>query len=515
MSERALSGNRHLSRQGLTAQVLDVMALTDDPLWQPKDLGKPLPDDPHACSVAMPTWDSVIGYEEGHQKILKKLRCGYPRFLINDFVDRLFSSATQACAEEGETALVFPRRTIAQRAQRFVELQSRAASRIASYEDLHALVIEDSLKKVALEYWRYTGEVTSSRLAEDTLAGNVQPADPHLIYELSQILAGYAGAEASDVFLFESGMAGIFSAHRAITQLFPGKKTLQMEFPYVDAMRVQQNFGSGVVYLNTSAGEDFDEALQRIRRGEFSAVFCEIASNPLLRCIDLPEVASACRAGGVILIVDDTVSSNYNVDALAHADIVTTSLTKWTSGRGDVMAGQVTLNRNSPAYSDLHSLFSEFTATQRLYTGDAAILLRNVKTFHPRISQVNKNGEALYEFLKNRPDIDQVWYPKEDTVYRYESVKTPHGGYGGLISFQIKGAEKRAQTFYDALEVCKGPGLGTEFTLVCPYTLLAHYDDLEWAADCGVPRNLIRVSCGTEDTELLVSRFEKAFDVLS
>ena len=54
------------------------------------------------------------------------------------------------------------------------------------------------------------------------------------------------------------------------------------------------------------------------------------------------------------------------------------------------------------------------------------------------------------------------------------------------------------QAFYNALAVSKGPSLGTTFTLVCPYTLLAHYTELDWAAQYGVHADLIRVSVGTE-----------------
>jgi cystathionine gamma-synthase len=66
---------------------------------------------------------------------------------------------------------------------------------------------------------------------------------------------------------------------------------------------------------------------------------------------------------------------------------------------------------------------------------------------------------------------------------------------------------------FDALQVCKGPSFGTPFTLACPYTLLAHYTELEWAEACGVPPELIRVSCGVEETAGLLARFAKALEL--
>jgi len=87
---------------------------------------------------------------------------------------------------------------------------------------------------------------------------------------------------------------------------------------------------------------------------------------------------------------------------------------------------------------------------------------------------------------------------------------TENGGYGGLISITLKNP-KKAPAFYDALQVSKGPSLGTEFTLACPYTLLAHYDELDWAESHDVTPNLLRFSIGREPLEELIARFEDAF----
>ncbi|MFM2242487.1 MAG: hypothetical protein RLZ97_1342, partial [Verrucomicrobiota bacterium] len=63
------------------------------PAWGIDDLGVPLPDSPHACSVCLPTWNSVVGYEEGRDKVMGRLRAGYPRFFRNSWVARLTAMA--------------------------------------------------------------------------------------------------------------------------------------------------------------------------------------------------------------------------------------------------------------------------------------------------------------------------------------------------------------------------------------------------------------------------------------
>ena len=86
----------------------------------------------------------------------------------------------------------------------------------------------------------------------------------------------------------------------------------------------------------------------------------------------------------------------------------------------------------------------------------------------------------------------------------------PGAGHGCLLSFVLKEGESKAQRVFDALRVSKGPSLGTHFTLACPYTQLAHYDELGWAAGCGVPAHLLRVSVGLEDSDELWGRFREA-----
>tara|TARA_B110000879_G_C11103481_1_gene484184 strand:- start:960 stop:1349 length:390 start_codon:yes stop_codon:yes gene_type:complete len=123
----------------------------------------------------------------------------------------------------------------------------------------------------------------------------------------------------------------------------------------------------------------------------------------------------------------------------------------------------------------------------------------------------NTNGELLADYLMAHSAVDKIWYPKFTTSDLYERVKRKGGGYGGLISVVLKNQKKSAK-FFDALKISKGPSLGTEFSLACPYTLLAHYDELEWAEGCGVDQNLIRISVGSENAEDILGRVQEALE---
>ena len=482
--------------------------LSAEPAWQAKDLGLPLPDSPHACSVCLPTWDSVIGYEEGREKILKRLRTGYPRFFKHPVVERLFDNAKAEVASEHEEVLVLPTRSSVQRAHRWVERRSQTAVRIASYHGLQVLVVPSKAKPDADAYWRFSGEIISSRQAQDFLEGNMRDGSKsHLI---ARSLSKFTGAAPEHSFVFSSGMAAVTSVLRALPGMLDGKKTLQLEFPYVDCLKVQEHFGNGVVYLNQATGESFDEALMRIRQGEFAGVFTEVPSNPLLRTIDLHRVAKACEDSGTPLIIDDSSTGPLNVDALRFADVVTSSLTKWISGEGDVMAGMATVRANSPVAENMRtSLALDSTENAPLYIADAEVLLSNLKGYAKRMKIVNANGLEVASWLAKHPAIAEVWHPSLTHTAHYDAVMRRGGGYGGLLSFVLKNPKKTPKV-YDTLRLCKGPSFGTPFTLVCPYTLLAHYHELEWVEGCGVSTNLLRVSCGLEPLETILAAFEEA-----
>ena len=484
--------------------------LSADPAWQEKDLGLPLPDSIHACSVSLPTWSSVIGYEEKREKVIKKMRLGYPRFFRHPTVARLFEEAHKEVGEDGDVVYVLPTRNSVQRAHRWIEKESKAAARISSLHGLQALIVPAKAAEDAESYWRFSGEIISSRQAQDYLDGKLREGDKSK--QLVRALCRYSGTDPDHTYVFSSGMSAVTSVLRALPGVADGRKTLQLEFPYVDCLKVQKHFGAGVVYLNEAEGESFDEALMRIRSGEFGGVFTEVPSNPLLRTVDVERVAEACSQGGTPFIIDDSATGPYNVDALRYADVVTGSLTKWVSGAGDVMAGMASVRPDSSFAATLkESLKEDSSKTAPLYIGDAEVLISNIKGYAGRMRTINSNGRKLAEWLNSHPAVDKVWYAGLQQRDNYDLIKRDKGGYGGLISFVLANP-KRTSRVYDALQLNKGPSFGTPFTLVCPYVMLAHYHETEWTDACGVPTQLLRVSCGLESFDQIKKAFEVAFE---
>ncbi len=488
--------------------VTAVRDLLEYPAWQEEDLGVPLPDTTHACSVCLPTWESVVGYEEGREKIIRRLRTGYPRFFKHPTVERLFENARAELASDGENVLVLPTRLSAQRAHRWLERQSETAVRSTSYHGFHALIFPEKVRTLANLYWRFSGECVSSRQAQDYLDGTLREGSKsHLV---ARALANLNGGAVENTFVFASGISAALSVLRSLPGLRAGKKTLQIEFPYVDTLKIQERFGHGAAYLNEATGESFDEALRRIRAGEFAGVFTEVPSNPLLRTVDLASLSEACRISRTPLILDDSAAGPLNVDALPHCDVLTSSLTKWVSGAGDVMAGAATVRADSPLAAEfLGSLTEDSSECAPLYITDAEILLSNMKGYAKRNATVNFNALALVDFLKNHPAVASIWHPSVTQTENYTKIMRKQGGFGGLLSIVLANPKKTPKV-YDALKLSKGPSFGTPFTLVCPYTLLAHYEELDWTEDCGVPANLLRISVGLESSETIIAAFTEA-----
>jgi cystathionine gamma-synthase len=174
------------------------------------------------------------------------------------------------------------------------------------------------------------------------------------------------------------------------------------------------------------------------------------------------------------------------------------------------MAGALTLRSDSPLITDLRdSISADATECAPLYIGDAEVLLSNIKGYPKRNKHTNDNALKIVEFLKGHPAIEHVWHPSVTNTANFDIIKRKNGGYGGLLSISLANP-KKAPKVYDALKLSKGPSFGTPFTLVCPYTLLAHYDELSWCEDCGVPTNLLRISVGTEPAETIIAAFEEA-----
>ncbi|EMD00334.1 hypothetical protein BAUCODRAFT_21946 [Baudoinia panamericana UAMH 10762] len=322
------------------------------------------------------------------------------------------------------------------------------------------------------------------------------------------------GFSVDDVYLYPGGMNAMFHAHRSLMLARGELPSIMYGFPYVDALKVLEKFGPGATFYGYGSQAELDDLEHRLESGQkFLALFCEFPSNPLLRSPNLKRIRALADKYDFAVVIDETIGNFLNVHVLPYADIVWSSLTKIFSGDSNVMAGSTILNPQSRYYAQLKHIFNaEYDDTQ--FQGDSVCLERNSRDFITRIQRVNCNAEIIAETLRSHPAIKQVNYPKySDTRPYYDACRLPNGGYGGLLSATFHHIED-AQVFYDHLQTEKGPSLGTNFTLASPFVILAHYNELDWAAQFGCEANLIRFSVGLEDKEQLKKAFALALSAI-
>lgn len=474
--------------------------------FRARPLGAPIPDGVHAVSVSLPTWADVVGYEDGDANVVAAISSGYPRFVVHPAVQTLCTRIAETHAGAGETVMIWPSTAAALRCVDWLARQGHAA-RAISMGAIAATVFAQGAQTAVRQMWQHSGDIVSSRRAMAVLeerADEEAGATAKLL--LKERLGDCSGAPPSNVRLFPSGMSALHGALRLVGRLRAGLPTAQMGFPYVDTLKLQERIGVGVHFYPRGDAADLDALQARLAAGEVGAVFTEVPTNPLMTTIDLPRLSSLTRAAGVPLVVDDSAATFFNLDLSAHADLLVSSLTKHFAGSGDVMGGVLVLNPSSPMAAALAARLDD---EDLLWGEDAEVLLTGSETFETRMPRVNRTAARLAAALARHPAVGRVHYPVFDKSSPYRDLVKPGGGFGGMLSIEL--ADPTATpAFYDALTIDKGPSFGMRTTLACPYTLLAHYNELDWAESCGVSRHLIRVSVGLEDADDLIERFTRA-----
>ncbi|KAG9500376.1 hypothetical protein J7337_008853 [Fusarium musae] len=263
----------------------------------------------------------------------------------------------------------------------------------------------------------------------------------------------------SDVLLYPTGMSAISHIHDIISlYTTTTKKTIAI-------------FG-GTQYDLETLEEELAAGL------ELCALFTEFPGNPLFGFVDLERIKRLSDELFFLFVVDDTVGTSVNVDVISHCDVVCTSLTKMFSGGCNVMGGSVTLNPKSRGHWDMKRLLKDRYANT-FFPLDMIVMEKNSADFEERVTEASQNAEHLADTLRKHSSFGQVHYPKGSPTQRlHEKYKRPGKGYGYLLSIRFN-TPAAAIAFHDALDVAKGPSLGTNFTLGCAYTLFAHFHELE------------------------------------
>ncbi|KAK4136061.1 PLP-dependent transferase [Trichocladium antarcticum] len=324
-----------------------------------------------------------------------------------------------------------------------------------------------------------------------------------------------------DVFLFHTGMTAMAEAVDAVKALHPPTsdsppRLAVFGFPYVDTFKVLSHALNltPTLYQYTDL-PTFTTALCNPQPPPFTAMLTEFPSNPLLHSPPLPTLHTLSLTHALPLLVDDTLGTAAALRLLPSCTLLCTSLAKMFSGQCNVMGGAVTLNPRSPFHAALQrALRRHRPAAEAAWFGeDVLVMERNSRRFDARAARASSSAARVVRMLRGaagKAVVAEVYYPLGAASQGvYDLFRREGGGYGFLVAVRFATAEQ-ARVFYDAFDVAKGPSLGTDFTLCCAYTLLAHYKELGWAAEYGVVEDLVRISVGLEEWAWLEERVGRA-----
>lgn len=263
--------------------------------------------------------------------------------------------------------------------------------------------------------------------------------------------------------------------------------------------RVLNRYGLEFTYVDMSDVE----AVRAAIRGNTRLFWLETPTNPLLKLIDIAAI-SALRREGQIVAVDNTFATPYFQQPLAlGADVVVHSTTKYIGGHSDVVGGVAITNDD--AIGDVIK-FHQNAVGGVPGPHDAWLTMRGAKTLALRMQAHERNAQAVAEFLEAHPEVDRVYYPGLASHPQHALAKRQMSGFGGMVSFVLKGPQSRALDFAHRLRYFSlAESLGGVESLICHPARMTHgsipKEDRERR---GVTDGLLRLSVGIEDVEDLL-----------
>jgi cystathionine beta-lyase/cystathionine gamma-synthase len=326
---------------------------------------------------------------------------------------------------------------------------------------------------------------------------------------LEEALASLEGGGAR-AFAFASGMAAMHAALVA-AELGPGATVLAAEQLYGStATLLVQIFGASGVEVRFVDAYDLGAVEKKVAEFGPRAVVVETISNPLLRVADTMGIAGITRRSGAALVVDNTFGTPYLQRPLElGADIVVHSATKYLSGHGDLTAGAVVAG--APYDTALEQILK--TVGYVLGPFEAWLAHRGLKTLPLRMARQCENAREISAYLASHPQVARVHHPALEDHPDHEVASRLLSDTGGLVSFELgTGGREAAFRFLNALELCvRAPSLGDIYTLAIHPATSSHRELSPSRRErLGVRENLIRLSCGIEHPQDLISDLEQA-----
>jgi len=273
--------------------------------------------------------------------------------------------------------------------------------------------------------------------------------------------------------------------------------------------KVFEQFGLSFDFVDMSDPRNVKDAIQKNTR----MVWIETPTNPLLRIVDIEQVAEIARNSKALSVVDNTFATPYLQTPLAlGADIVVHSATKYIGGHSDVILGAVMTNNDAIA-ERLYFIQKSSGAVPGPF--DSFLALRGTKTLHLRMDRHCENARRVADFLKNHPKVRHVNYPGLKEHPNHLVAVKQMRDFGGMVSFTLKDDNiekaKKVTTFTKIFSLAESLG-GVESLIEHPATMTHSSLPKEVRLRSGLEDTLIRLSVGVEDADDLIDDLAQALE---
>jgi cystathionine gamma-synthase len=329
---------------------------------------------------------------------------------------------------------------------------------------------------------------------------NGSPTVDHVEKLMAELEAGQGSL------FFASGMAAVAAL---VDTLETGQRIAAPDIMYHGVktwmLRQERKRGIGVDLFDVAS----PKALERALVPEKTALlWIETPANPTWHVIDIRRAAGIAHAAGAILVVDSTCAPPVTTRPLElGADIVFHSATKYLNGHSDVTAGVLTTARIDERWKEISAL--RVSLGSIIAPFEAWLLLRGIRTLYLRYAQCSANAMILARHFENHPKLERVLYPGLKSHPGHDVARRQMtGGFGGMMSIEIRGDENAARRVASSLKVfVPATSLGGVESLA------EHRKSVE-GPDSIVPGNLIRLSIGIEAADDLIADLEQALVIL-
>ncbi len=308
---------------------------------------------------------------------------------------------------------------------------------------------------------------------------------------------------------FASGMAAI--SNTLFTLLAPGDRIVSIKDSYGGTNRIFQEFLPRFNIAVTLCDTTDQKAVETAISQGCQVLYLESPTNPTMKVVDIARLAAAAHQVGALVVVDNSFATPVNQKPLKlGADLVLHSATKYLGGHADALGGAV-CGPQDHIRRIFH--FREINGAA-LDPMAAYLLLRGMKTLPLRIERQNKSALQIAAYLQSHSSVEQVFYPGLDTHPQHAIARQQMKGFGGMLSFSVKGGYPAVEKFLPQLRYAhRAANLGAVETIVGPPATTSHVElNARQRAAMGIPENLVRYSVGIEDIADLIEDLTQALD---